>query len=288
MLRNFKNLIFVFVITVSFLRICYPQDCVIGTLYGQLGNQMFQIAAATSLAIDNNALAVFPDLSSSTHDNIPFNREHIFRNLNSDIPEKISKEYKEPYFHYKEIPYQSNMKIDGYFQSEKYFIHNKDKILDMFKPSQIITARLLEKYSQIINHPKSVAIHIRTYHDTTPDYHPFVGWEYFSKAVALFDNESLFVIFSDNFKKAELKINKILKNKNYLLMKDNSHLDDFYLMSFCKNQIISNSTFSWWAAYLNPNPNKIVISPSANKWFGIKYKHLSTVDIKPCQWISIE
>lgn len=59
---------------------------------------------------------------------------------------------------------------------------------------------------------------------------------------------------------------------------------DMYIMSMCKHNIIANSTFSWWGAWLNNNENKIVIAPSI--WFGVA-KQLNTKDIIPNGWIKI-
>jgi hypothetical protein len=63
--------------------------------------------------------------------------------------------------------------------------------------------------------------------------------------------------------------------------------EDLFLMKSCKNNIICNSTFSWWGAWLNDNENKKVISPSYDKWFGKAYQNYDTKDIIPSNWIQI-
>ena len=62
-----------------------------------------------------------------------------------------------------------------------------------------------------------------------------------------------------------------------------NHYEDFYLMSKCKHQVIANSSFSWWAAWMKPNPGKIVIAP--NNWFN--NSRLDTADLIPDGWIKI-
>lgn len=257
------------------------EEYVIGKLFGQLGNQMFQIAAAVSLALDNQAVATFPDLDSEIRYNIPLNRKHVFRNLNSTAPHKISSLYKEPFFEFAKLPYSPNIQLEGYFQSEKYFKHNKEAIIKLFEPSYEILSFLNEKYAEIIKSPNTVAIHVRTYKDTTPDCHPFVGWDYLYKATELFENDSLFVVFSDDIRLCKVKLGKILKNKKVIFIEGNSHFHDLYLISLCKHQIMSNSSFSWWGAYLNKNPNKKVVCPAINKWFGKSLSHLNPRDIQP-------
>ncbi len=254
-------------------------EYVVGKLFGQLGNQMFQIAAATSLAIDYGAIATFPDLDLEQRYNIPLNREHVFKNLNTFKPDNISLTYTEPGFEYNQIPFTSNMELCGYFQSEKYFKHNKEAILKLFEPSEEILSYLNEKYSKVINHPNTVAVHIRTYKDASPDCFPFVGWTYIKKAIEQFDKDSLFVIFSDDIYVCIRNLRKILNQKNIIYIVGNSHFHDLYLISLCKNQIMSNSSFSWWGAYLNKNENKKIISPRHQNWFGSAAKHLNTKDI---------
>ena len=103
---------------------------------GRLGNQMFIIAAATSLAIDNNDFAVFPDFISGispTKKETKLHRDTILRNSTfiNALPEM--KFYYEPAdLSYKKIIYEQNLYLRGYFQSEKYFKHNREKILKLF------------------------------------------------------------------------------------------------------------------------------------------------------------
>lgn len=258
---------------------------IIGDLKGQLGNQLFQIAATVSLALDNNAIPVFPDLINSSEFNIPVNYRCIFFKLNTVASlDPIELEYKEPYFHFTQIPYTRNMRLTGHFQSEKYFKHHKDAILNLFEPSEHIKNYLIKRYQAIIEHPKTVSIHIRMYHDSSPYYHPFVGFEYIRQAIEQFDKDSFFVVFSNDINFCKNELIKILENKKYVFIQNNnpSHIYDLYLMSMCKSHIISNSSFSWWGAYLNQNPGKIVIAPA--HWFGEAYSHYNLEDLLPKEW----
>ncbi|EPO2592080.1 alpha-1,2-fucosyltransferase, partial [Escherichia albertii] len=94
------------------------------------------------------------------------------------------------------------------------------------------------------------------------------------------NKRTLFFIFSDDIEWC--KDNIFLDNKTYFVQGDTYHVElDMLLMSKCKHNIISNSSFSWWAAWLNENRNKIVIAPS--KWFKKDIKH----DIIPESWVKL-
>jgi hypothetical protein len=259
------------------------EEFVIGVLQGQLGNQMFQIAATTALAYENGVKAIFPGLHSETEWNIPLNRRCIFFRLDDSVPiESIQYTYIEPCHHYIEIPYRKNMQIVGYFQSEKYFQKYKELIQELFAPSDEIKSYLISNHQEIIENSKTVAIHFRDYKKEDPEQkcHPNCTREYYLAAIQKFPEDFLFVVFSNNIawcKEAFLNFPR----KFLFIEKEHFH-HDFYLMSMCKNQIISNSSFSWWSAYLNQNPDKIVVAPSV--WFAPKYKE-DTWDVIPDDWI---
>lgn len=170
---------------------------------GQLGNQLFIIAATISLALDHGAEPLFPDLTTTQRENIPVNREQIFSliPLNMNLaPFPLNYCYQEPYFHYAKIPYQPNMKLFGYFQSEKYFIHQKEKILQLFSPSKQIIDYLESKYDALIQNPATVAIHYRSYKKEDPNHDVFAAcdMEYYLKAISQFPENSLFIVFSND------------------------------------------------------------------------------------------
>ena len=271
-----------------------PQRCVNGKHFvysqyygGQLGNQLFQIAATLSLAIDHNAEAVFPDYLSRNQYGLPINREMVFPHLNFEQPrERVRYQYVEnPDFEYAPILYRPNMKTLGYFQSEKYFKHNKDKILPYFEPKHEITSYLQSKYEDLLCHPCTVAIHLRGYLQESPNLKkmfPFLGQDYVEQAASLFPEDALFVIFSDQIEWAKHELKDF--SRPHIFIENEKHYHDFYLMSFLKHQIISNSSFSWWGAYLNKNPDKIVVAPYP--WFQPNH-HLSSEHIIPDEWIKI-
>jgi len=258
------------------------------THYG-LGNQMFGVAAALSHAEDNNIKAVFPCL-------LDRNRygsycDNIFRNLNiENPPAPVQNFYKEPKFSFSKIPKKQNMVIEGYFQSERYFAHNRDLILKTFTLPYKIESYLNFKYSKILSLKNTVSVHIRRgdYLTNFKGCFEILDNEYYSRAFNCFDKESVFVFFGEHEKDSiYFKENFNLKNSFFIHDDD---IIDLFLMSKLKNNIIANSSFSWWGAWLNQNKEKKVVAPQ--KWFGkdnpsFKNSDKITVDLIPKEWIRL-
>lgn len=257
---------------------------VVPVLTGQLGNQLFQIATAVSLALDHGAEVTVPDLKNVNKWGIPLNKEAVFWKINTSEPKSIQFHFKEKGFNYHPILYYPNMKIEGYFQSEKYFKEYKDVIVDLFSPKESILQDLKARYSDIIEHPETVAIHVRTYIKDDPQ-HKFYclnGRKYLEEAMSYFPDDAYFIVFSDNIPWCKTELAGLGKNIRFI--ENDTYINDFYLMTLCKNHIISNSSFSWWAAYLNKYPYKLVIAPK--NWFTSAVGH-DTSDLIPDEWIEI-
>lgn len=260
----------------------WGEPYVVGRIMGQLGNQMFIIAATCSLAWEHGAKPVFPDLESEIDWNVPENRRVLFSHLNTKLPRHVDlTTYKEKAFHYQPIPYRENILLHGYFQSEKYFKKYQERICQLFAPPEGIQSYLAKKYETIIAHPKTVAIHFRDYLEWQR-WHPNCTKQYFKKAIAHFNQDMLFVVFSNNPQQCKKLFQGI--PRNFIFIEGEHFHHDFYLMSQCKHHIISNSSFSWWAAYLNQNPEKKVIAPK--RWFASDY-HTDTYDVCPEGWIRL-
>jgi hypothetical protein len=250
---------------------------VTSNLVGGLGNYLFQIAAAYSLALDNGDSVVLDDQSSVTvHKHINSYRDNILRNLTFNKP-SVSVRYGEPFFHYKKIPYQPNLLINGYYQSEKYFINNKDKILKLFSIDEKSKKHINKKFKDILD-LKTCSIHVRRGdYLRLPNHHPVCSLDYYKEAISLI-NVDKFLIFSDDI--PWCKENFI--GDEFIFIEGNDDYVDLWLMSLCDDNIIANSSFSWWGAWLNQNPTKKVVAP--NKWFGPAIRH-NIKDLIPETWI---
>lgn len=278
-----KRVVWKFASACLFFCHCLHSDFIVGDMMGQFGNQMFVIAATTSLALDNGAIPYFPDFNRSDL-GLAFNYENVFYHLNAnDPPTPIKTYYIEPHFYFDPIPYQPNMGLRGWFQSEKYFKHHKQEIVDLLSPHPEIVDYLTQKYGDVIAHPKTVSIHYRYYGNEEYDCSAYAlcDMEYYQKAIELFPEDSLFVVFSNKIDWCKENFSQI--PRNFLFIEDNPYYMDFYLMTMCKDNIICNSSFSWWAGYLNLNPDKKVIVPP--HWFSAKYEALNnTKDLIPPEW----
>lgn len=229
---------------------------------GQMGNQMFEIATTLAYAWDHHLEPYFSDLNRDSLDNI-YNKEHIFFRLNVQYPpRKIQHVYQEEsYCDGKAIPNAQDILLKGYFQCWKYFHHHRNKLLEIFAPSETVMKNLEDKYGDLIAKSNTVAVHVRTFSKLAHQGdHPFVGLSYFQKAIDMFPKDSLFVVFADRTEYCKTQFPAEF-DKNFVFIEGNTHIEDLFLMSMMKHQISSNSSFSWWAAYLNQDPNRINIFP---------------------------
>ena len=252
------------------------------SLMGGLGNQMFQIAAATSLAIENKDEAVFDFNSCFTpsqgNPSLKY-ADNIFKKIKNSKFIEVEHTHKEKNHSYEKIPYEKNLLINGYFQSEKYFQKNKEKILDLFHIDHKDISFLYEKHKNI-DLKNIVSIHVRRGdYLNSPDIHPVCKKEYYEKAMQSFPNKNFLFVSQD----IEWVKNNF-KGTNIFYSENNNEILDLTLQTICSDNIIANSTFSWWGAYLNKNQNKKVIAPS--QWFG-KNSFINKDDIVPSNWTEI-
>lgn len=256
-------------------------------LQGGLGNYMFQIASVYAYAIKQNKKAVFTiDDSVVIHKNLESYKENILSNVEF-IANKNTinlNSYSEIGFNYSEIPLiKDNVVLNGYFQSDKYFKEYTVDIKQLFSyPTSYIEA-IKEKYKFIL-FQNTCSIHVRRGdYLKSPDHHPAQNMNYYMKAIKIMPKDSVFLIFSDDIEWCKLNFPDL--PEKFKFIEGNSDHEDLLLMSLCNNNIICNSTFSWWAAWLNNNSNKKVTIPT--NWFGPAYANYNTEDLYCENWIRI-
>jgi hypothetical protein len=276
----------------------------IGLESARLGNQMSQYATVLGLAYKNNYKFAIPyqnEHKSGTMFNLDPNVQKWIR-VNFRVPEGfnitapnleiedellLTNNYEEfttgfdPNF----FNTPDNTNIHGYFQCEKYWEHIEHIIKKEFTFKDKFRLEAEEQINNIkIKHNELISIHVRR-----GDYvgnqnrHPLQPLEYYQSALDHFnDKEYAYVIFSDDtpwckdYFGEDERIYYIDKNIDFV---------DMCMMSLCNHNIIANSTFSWWGAWLNNNPNKIVIAPS--NWLGPEIKHIQSDNIYCKKWIII-
>lgn len=235
-------------------------------LMGGLGNQMFQISHALCQSWFHNKDCFFNNFA---HTPMQANQptkyiNNIFRNIKfREIKTQVVK-VSESHWNYPNLNFNVNQNIEfnGYFQSSKNFLGFDEKIKDIFEPTEEFINKLKLFYPKIFN-GNSISIHVRRGdYLTIPEVLPTLDISYFLNCLSKFDDITNVFIFSDD--KSWIKNNFI--GDNFTIVDGLEDYEEMWTMSLCKNNIISNSTFSWWGSFLNKNPQKKVLSP--NKWFG--------------------
>jgi hypothetical protein len=201
------------------------------------------------------------------------NRNYIVQNL-----------YKSQY---NKLNYRNNCYYDGYWQSEKYFEPVKDIIRRELEFIPILGERNTEHLNRIES-SRSVSIHVRRGDyvslKSNLDLYQSCSIEYYQTAIEFLENKIIqpqFYIFSDDPEWAKDNF----KGEKFRFIDNNSQspVIDLFLMKKCQHNVIANSSFSWWGAWLNNNPDKIVIAPK--KWFKNNW---SDTDIIPDNWTKID
>ena len=234
--------------------------------HGRLGNQMFQYAALKSLSIHKKYTIKIP------YCNITEVFDLKEEELGKEDLTMINSYYTQPYFGFDEsfFSLKDGVNIKGYFQSEKYFFPIKSYIGEVF----------IFKQKPCSLKEKTVSIHVRRGDYVRKQmYHPLCSMNYYERAMSLFTDVK-FLVFSDDIEWCKQNF----KGNQFVFSEGNSEGEDIALMSMCDHNIIANSSFSWWGAYLNKNKSKKVIVPK--NWFGPALGH-GPIDLIPKEWIII-
>lgn len=259
-------------------------DIISTSLMGGLGNMMFQISTAFNIS-QRDKKNLICDTRNMQVPHKPYSEytNNIFRKIifSDFIPNQ--KLYREPHFEYSEIPkIDGNVKLIGYFQTEKYFLEYRKEILELFEIDNESKFFLNEKYNEILN-KDLCSIHVRRGdYLKLQTHHPVQSIDYYKNAVKLIGEDKHFLVFSDDIDWCKQNLD-FISDKTFV--SNNLDYQDLYLMSICKNNIIANSSFSWWGAWMNRDENKKVIIP--NKWFGDAYSSMNTNDIYCQNWIKL-
>lgn len=254
------------------------------TLQGGVGNIMFQVAAAYTYSKRfNKELFFCKERTIAVHKNIESYENSILKDLefSSFIPSQV--QINENGFHYQELQDYpgKNIILHGYFQSEKYFQDHSDEIRDLFMSYKIDIGLELQ---EILKNENTCSIHVRRGdYLNSPNHHPTQNMNYYMRAIKEMPKDSVFLIFSDDIKWCKENFPSL--PEKFIFVEGNKDYEDLYLMTHCKNNIIANSTFSWWGAWLNSNSDKIVVAPK--KWFGPALKNNDTKDLYCEDWIII-
>lgn len=283
-------------------------------LQGGLGNQMFQYATARSLAHENEIvylnhdffkhtettedfiarkyeLGIFSQLKAvkagSSQDNL-FNHNSLFYKMKRlSVKLVYIKQNANEFISFERFRNCKHIYLDGFFQSEKYFINTRQQLLDEFRFPEFDLSNISvrNKIDQSLN---SVSIHIRRTDFLIPrveKVHGVLPLEYYHKALATLKNKynNLDLFFfsddiewvKDNFSDNEWNCHFITGNTG-----DDSW-KDMALMACCKHHIVANSSFSWWGAWLS---TKTGCTYAPFKWVNPESMEFNIHDFVPASW----
>jgi len=233
--------------------------------YG-LGNQLFQIAATIGIAKAHNCEWKFSHWNNNRYfkNSLP----SFIRDEKDDYQEVHIKERSFDYAPIVIPPPAQRVVLDGYFQSWKYFDDAFQEILKVFEIKDDIVSDVKNILGPLgttcsISVRRGDYVRLQHIHPLQPD-------DYWVRAQQIIEDKvsiDTYVVFSDDLQWC--KENKHLFNKTgkkVVFFGGRTQIDDFTGITLCNCNIITNSTFSWWGAYLNRNANNVVVMPE--KWFG--------------------
>jgi len=260
-------------------------------VYGGLGNQLFQYSFAlylrkyskNEILLDTNEFSYVKHHAGLELDKLIFSEFKsisIFNHLKYRLLKSLFKHkyYQQNFNDINKLPSVEEFKnfeyLDGYWQTYSMVNKVQDELFKSLRPLKIDGLKINDN---------SVGIHVRRgdYLNSSEIYMGSCNIEYYKTAVEILNEKILdpeFYIFSDDIPWCKQNFG-FIKNKKFVDFNDSS-FEDFILLIRLRNKIISNSTFSWWAAMLNKNSN-IIVSP--NKW----NNQISYDDFLPKSWIKI-
>jgi hypothetical protein len=296
---------------------------IISTLFGGLGNQMFCYAAGLSLAYLRNTVLKLDlsDICQSDSQR-PLGLDCFNLNMNLATADEIWKlngktgrkqdlmrkillmggqwrladyittdgqaHYQEDWCYYPAFhSLPRNTWLYGSFQSERFFLPASDLVRQQFTFRRPIPDQFLEVADAMSRGP-SVAIHFRLGdYLQNPSKLVIQPVAYYEQAIRYISErvpaDTTYYVFSDDIEHVRQSFSSSVPIRYVDGFNQFNDYEAMRLMSMCNHNIIANSTFSWWAAWLNSNPSKIVIAPS--QWFALGYHDNS--DMYPESWHKI-
>ncbi|MGV4793000.1 alpha-1,2-fucosyltransferase [Rhizobium sp. F40D2] len=295
------------------------QGPVVIRLVGGLGNQMFQYAAALGLAehqrrpllLDVSAFATYKIRSYQLDClNVP---QDIYRGaplvggVSSSLATRIARRlkggpvyrdqvYREPHFHFDPAFAKlvgGEILLDGYFQSPRYFEGVEDILRSRFKLSGSLTESAEKWAERIEATPYSVSLHVRRgdyLSKAVSGVHSALDMSYYRRAVSLInvllEGKAEYFLFSDEPDFVAQAFSDV-PGAHVVRTDPHAPWEDMFLMARCRHNIIANSSYSWWGAWLNATPDKWVVAPA--RWFAPdRLAACNVLDLYPDDWILLK
>ena len=237
---------------------------------GRFGNQMFQYAATRGIAHSHGIDFIIPDGPRTDEEFTDEEQQHkLFMAFDMDGAKNVG---------YLDAPYRQeasfrfdadlfencddNVNLYGYFQSEKWFAHIEDEIRQDFTFRDEVTEKCHDVLDQVVGEGDFITLHVRrTDHLIKPTYHPVLPISYYEEALGRLPKDLPVVVLTDD---PSWAFGHPFFESDRFFVSESDNIHDMYLMSMSQYNIIANSTFSWWGAWLAGHDN--VIGPKL--WFG--------------------
>ena len=262
---------------------------------GRFGNQMFQYAATRGIAAWKGYDWCIPpgpkdDEEFNDEENqhklfMAFKMSSVVRDWGESRINLLPAPYKqEGSFTFDEDLFNNcpdNVNLYGYFQSEKYFQHIEESLREDFTWRDDVRDLCQGLFDSIGG--KAISLHIRrTDHLVKPTYHPVLPLSYYEEALSKFPSDLPVLIFSDE--PAWCHEQELFQNDRFMVSDSGDNITDMCLMSMCQYQIMANSTYSWWGAWLSNSKN--VIAPKL--WFGPDGQDPKDIYVDRWQYLEIK
>lgn len=251
--------------------------------YGRFGNQLFQYSLSKVLSIiHNNSFSLIYDNNFTKF----FNRKELTASF-TNKPNFSQYNYIEQDafgFDPKILEYE-DINLIGFFQNLDYFCKYKKTLVKELYPNQEYLNKAQEYIERFSSIDKSVCMHIRrTDYTVLQHKHGFLSAEYYLNILNNLDYNKVFVI-SDDINLVQKEFDKIGNNQDLIFVKELDAVLDFCIMYLCGLNIIPNSTFSWWSAYLSDSDYKKVYI--IDKWINESNTTQQKINLYPEHWIKV-
>jgi len=283
---------------------------------GGLGNQLFQVFAIMALSLKLKRGFIFPNKKLGGDKRQDIYWDTLFTELKKNtfdtpIHKLRLPMYKETTFHYNDEMHKhplitsslNGVVLFGYFHSYKYFEKETSQIIKYMKLNEK-KQNMKSILNSVCGNKRAISLHFRLgdYKSLVREYTP-LGLDYYENSILYIlktlghdttatasEHIVLYFCEDDDFVEVEPKIDQLRSRfPSMVFHRAPNNIEDWQsmlLMSCCDHNIIANSTFSWWSAYLNTNPNKIVCYP--DNWFGPALPTHTTNDLCPPSWTKIK
>jgi hypothetical protein len=262
---------------------------------GGLANQLYQAAAMLGFSWRNNIPAVC-QLWKTDSPSMVKRRPTYWDNVLSEVVKlgegirqdpRTARNYGDPSFTYTEIPNpHQHQVLWGHYLTYKYFHAERDKLLALLWGNETVQGSVETAYERLLARmppgaASLVSIHVRRGDSLLNRGLTLMNMRYWEEAMARFPR-SVFVVFSDDLPWCREQFQR----PDVMFAEDNPDWVDLYLMARCDHNIIVNSTYSWWSAYINQNPDRRVIYPMP--WFAGEKRKRDMSDFFLPEWTRIE